>query len=117
MPTDDQVGVAVGTLKLLADSTRLRLVWALLDGEDSVNRLAERVGAQPAAVSQHLAKLRLGQLVQTRRQGTQIFYLAKSGHLRALVEQALFHADHVAHDLPQHAEARQSRPAKRGKTA
>jgi len=117
MPTDEQVDVAVGTLKLLADPTRLRILWALLEGEESVNRLAERVGAQPAAVSQHLAKLRLARLVQTRRQGTQVFYLAESGHLRPLVEQVLFHADHVAQGLPHHAGAAQRRAPRQGTTA
>lgn len=117
MPTPQQVDVAVGTLKLLADRTRLRILWALLEGEESVNRLAERVGAQPAAVSQHLAKLRLARLVETRRQGTQVFYLAESDHLRQLVEQALFHADHVVQDLPHHNAESQRRTPKKGKSA
>ena len=50
-------------LKLLADETRLRVICALLEGEHPVNELAELVGAQPAGVSQHLAKLRLSRLV------------------------------------------------------
>lgn len=116
-PTDEQVEVAVATLKLLADPTRLRILWALLEGEESVNRLAERVGAQPAAVSQHLAKFRLARLVQTRREGTQVFYLAESSHLRRLVEEALFHADHVAQGIPHHDGERRRRVRKAGKTA
>src|SRR3954469_10009594 len=95
-PTDQQVALAVDTLKLLADPTRLRIVWALLHGEHSVNELADHVGSQPAAVSQHLAKLRLARLVKTRREGTRIFYEAQDTHVRQLVEEALFHADHMA---------------------
>ena len=64
MPSAEQVDLTVGTLKLLADPTRLRILWALLHGEHSVNRLADHVGAQPAAVSQHLAKLRLARLAE-----------------------------------------------------
>src|SRR5215210_5248801 len=104
IPTDDQVDQAVDTLKLIADRTRLRILWALLHGEHTVNRLAEHVGAQPAAVSQHLAKLRLGRLVRTRRDGTRVFYLAQNDHVRRLVEEALFHADHVVQGLPDHHE-------------
>ena len=59
----------MGMLKLLGDETRLRVIWALLEGEHSVNELAELVSAQPAAVSQHLAKLRLARLVRSRREG------------------------------------------------
>ncbi len=86
---------AVDTLKMLADPTRLRIVWALLHGEHSVGRLAEHVGAAAPGVSQHLAKLRLAGLVKTRRDGNHIFYLADDDHVRRLVEEALFHAGHV----------------------
>jgi DNA-binding transcriptional ArsR family regulator len=94
-PADEQVDVAVETFKLLADRTRLRILWALLHGEHSVNELAAHVGANPAAVSQHLAKLRLVRLVSVRRDGTRAFYTAEDDHVRQLVEQALFHVDHV----------------------
>ena len=89
------MATAVDTLKLLADPTRLRILWALLHGEHSVGPLAEHVGAPAPAVSQHLAKLRLARLVQTRRDGNRIFYLADDDHVRRLVEEALFHADGV----------------------
>jgi DNA-binding transcriptional ArsR family regulator len=82
-------------LKLLADETRLRVIWALLDGEHSVNELAVLIGAQPSAVSQHLAKLRLARLVRSRRQGTRIYYVVDDAHVRSLVEEVLSHADHV----------------------
>ena len=88
----------MGMLKLLGDETRLRVIWALLSGEHSVNELAERVGAQPAAVSQHLAKLRLARLVRSRREGTRIYYVVDDAHVRHLVEEVLTHADHVTAD-------------------
>jgi len=103
-PSGPQVDRAVDTLKLVADPTRLRLLWALLHGEHSVNLLAEHIGAQPAAVSQHLAKLRLAHLVRTRREGTRVYYLAENDHVRRIVEEALFHADHVVQVLPDHDE-------------
>lgn len=104
MPTDGQVGEAVDLLKLVADPTRLRILWALLHGEHSVNLLAEHVGAEPSAVSQHLGKLRLGHLVRTRRDGTHVYYVAQNDHVRRIVEEALFHADHVVHGLADHDE-------------
>jgi len=103
-PTEGQVAVAVDTFKLLADPTRLRILWALLHGEHSVNNLADHIGATSAAVSQHLAKLRLARLVKTRREGTYVFYLAENDHVRRLVEEALFHADHLVRGLPDHDE-------------
>jgi DNA-binding transcriptional ArsR family regulator len=95
IPSQEEFQSAVGMLKLLGDETRLRIIWALLDGEHSVNELAELVGAQPAGVSQHLAKLRLARLVRTRRDGTRIFYVADDVHVRRLAEEVLSHADHI----------------------
>lgn len=101
-PTDEQVATASATLRLLADPNRLRIVWTLLHGEHSVGELADHVGAQPAAVSQHLAKLRLARLVRSRREGNFVFYRTENAHVRQLVEEALFHADHLVQDLPDH---------------
>jgi DNA-binding transcriptional ArsR family regulator len=100
IPSEDEIQSAVGMLKLLGDETRLRIIWALLDGEHSVNELAELVGAQAAGVSQHLAKLRLARLVRTRRDGTRIIYVADDAHVRRLVEEVLSHADHVTRTVP-----------------
>jgi DNA-binding transcriptional ArsR family regulator len=105
-PSDQQVVAAAEAFKLLADPTRLRLVWTLLHAEHSVNELAEHVGANPPAVSQHLSKLRMVRLVRTRRDGNRIFYSAENAHVRSLVEEALFHADHLVRGLPDHAPAR-----------
>ena len=88
--------LAADTLKLLADPTRLRIIWTLLHGEHSVNELAAHLGAKPAGVSQHLAKLRLSRLVTVRREGNRVYYAAESPHVRRLAEEALFHGDHLA---------------------
>jgi DNA-binding transcriptional ArsR family regulator len=95
-PSDEQIAIGVDLLKLLADPTRLRILWALLHSEHSVNELADHVGAHPAAVSQHLAKLRLARVVTTRREGTRIFYAAQNAHIRRVVEEALAVSQHEA---------------------
>ena len=95
LPSDAQFEMAAATLKMLADPTRLRILWALLHGEHSVNELAAHVGSPASTVSQHLAKLRLAKLVRTRRHCTQVFYVAENDHLERLTTEALFHADHA----------------------
>jgi DNA-binding transcriptional ArsR family regulator len=87
---------------MLADSTRIQLLWALIDRELSVNELAAEVGKLPASVSQHLAKLRMGRLVRTRREGTQIYYRLENEHIARLVTDALYNADHASAGVPQH---------------
>lgn len=80
---------------MLADATRVRLLWALTDGELAVNELALVVDKPPTAVSQHLAKLRMARLVRTRREGTRVFYRIENDHVRQLVQDAVFYADHA----------------------
>ena len=70
---------------MLADSTRVQLLWVLADHELSVNDLAARVAKPAPSVSQHLAKLRMARLVRTRREGTQVFYRLENDHVRQLV--------------------------------
>lgn len=107
-PTDiegsgqEQFELAVTTFKLLGDVTRLKILWALLHGEHSVNELATHVGANPPAVSQQLAKLRAAGLVRARREGNRLFYAAKDAHVRQLVKQALFHSDHEVGRITNH---------------
>jgi DNA-binding transcriptional ArsR family regulator len=92
-PDRNDVARAVATLKLLADETRLRIVWNLLHGEHNVNDLAAHLGMQPAAISHHLAKLRLAGAVRTRRDGNHIYYAARDRHIERLVADALGHPD------------------------
>jgi DNA-binding transcriptional ArsR family regulator len=102
---------AVRVLKLLADPSRLKIVWALLHGEHSVNELAEHIEVPPAAVSQHLAKLRLARLVRTRREGTKVFYMAEDDHLERLVAEALMQADHLVGPDHRHGESSRAKRA------
>lgn len=102
LPEDEQVDLAVEVFRMLADATRVKLLWVLLAGEASVNHLAETVGKPQSTVSQHLAKLRMAHLVQTRRQGAHVFYRVVSEHVRKLVQDAVFQAEHAGDGVPQH---------------
>jgi DNA-binding transcriptional ArsR family regulator len=96
MPAPDDVRRAADALRMLADPTRLNILWALMQGETSVACLADLSGTTPTAVSQHLSKLRLAGLVTNRREGTFIFYALADQHIGELVRQSLSHADHQA---------------------
>lgn len=99
-PDDEQFETAVGALRLLADPTRLRLMWLLSDGEHDVSTLVELSGAPRASVSQHLAKLRLAGMARVRRDGRRMIYRARDGHVRTLIAEVLGHAYHLLNDPP-----------------
>jgi DNA-binding transcriptional ArsR family regulator len=92
---DGHVEEAVRVLKLLADSTRLRLIRELLHGEHSVGDLADHLGVRQAAVSQHLAKLRWAGVVTSRRDGNRIYYRTTDDHVARLVAEAFSHSLHA----------------------
>lgn len=96
------VSETVLTLQMLADETRLRLLWALLDAELSVGDLARIVGKPAPAVSQHLARLRLARVVATRREGTFVYYRIENDHIAQLVVDAVRHAEHGGPGIPAH---------------
>ena len=102
LPTDAQVDVAVTILGLLADPTRLRILWLLARSDQQVGSLSELTGATPSATSQHLAKLRLAGLVSMRKAGRQHIYSARGTHVRSLVAEALYYADHRVSGEPDH---------------
>lgn len=87
---------------MLADATRITILWALVDRELSVNELASIVGKPGPSVSQHLAKLRMARLVRTRKEGTQVFYRIENEHVRQLVTDAVFNAEHAGPGVPPH---------------
>jgi len=93
-PSDAQVTAAVSSFALLAEPTRVRMLWALRDAQLDVATLAAAAGCRPTVASQHLAKLRLGGLVEGRREGQRVVYRLCGGHVRTLLTEALFHADH-----------------------
>lgn len=95
VPTDEHADVVARTFRILAEPTRVKILWALLrGGESSVSALAAAVGASSPAVSQHLAKLRLAGLVDSRREGTFIYYSAQDEHIQRLLSEALSNAEH-----------------------
>jgi DNA-binding transcriptional ArsR family regulator len=102
-PDSQYVELAVEVFAMLADATRVRIILALRNQQElSVNHLAELVGKSPAAVSQHLAKLRLARIVATRQQAQKIFYRLENEHASQLVSDAIFQAEHSLGGTPRH---------------
>nr|WP_245415576.1 metalloregulator ArsR/SmtB family transcription factor [Ciceribacter lividus] len=61
-------------LKALSHESRLLILCILVNGERTVSEIEAILGIQQAVVSQHLARLRIEELVKTRREGRQIYY-------------------------------------------
>jgi DNA-binding transcriptional ArsR family regulator len=73
-------------LKSLGNENRLLILCNLVVGEKSVTELQELIGLRQSALSQHLARLRRDDLVQTRRQSQTIYYSPKGDEAKRLIE-------------------------------
>jgi ArsR family transcriptional regulator, lead/cadmium/zinc/bismuth-responsive transcriptional repressor len=77
--------------KVLGDSTRLRILHALLAGELCVRDLAETLGMSDSAVSHQLAVLKGARLVRNRRDGKVIYYSLSDDHVSSVLESMRIH--------------------------
>ena len=101
-PDPERLETGAATFRMLADPTRLHILWILTLGPTDVTSLVEQTGAARTSVSQHLAKLRFSGMVSTQREGRNIIYSIPDGHLVRLVLEGLNHADHRITGEPAH---------------
>jgi DNA-binding transcriptional ArsR family regulator len=71
----------------LSDPLRVRLLDQLRDGEQTVNALAEQLGAGQQNISKHLAVLADASMVARRKEGTHVYYRIADDGVFALCEQ------------------------------
>ncbi|MBP6597370.1 MAG: helix-turn-helix transcriptional regulator [Arenimonas sp.] len=76
---------AAALLRAMANPQRMLVLCHLADGEQSVGALQGQLGISQSALSQHLAKLRDGELVSTRREAQTVFYSLPDGPVRAVM--------------------------------
>jgi DNA-binding transcriptional ArsR family regulator len=72
-------------LKALSHEARLVILCLLLDGEKSVTELERMLDLRQPAVSQQLARLRADNLVETRRDGKNVYYALARPEVREIV--------------------------------
>ena len=72
-------------LKAIANPARLVILCQLVEGERSVGALERAVGLSQSAISQHLAVLRRGDVVTSRREGQTVFYSLASADVVTLM--------------------------------
>jgi DNA-binding transcriptional ArsR family regulator len=72
-------------LKLLSHKHRLLILCLLLEGEKTVFELEQVLKLRQPAISQHLSRLRFEDVVETRRDGKNVFYSFKSNEIRTII--------------------------------
>ena len=89
---DEHTGAHVAELfRAFSDTSRVRIMSALLEGEKNVNTLAELVGISESAVSHHMRGLRQTRIVTARRDGKEVYYSITDPHIVTLFKQGVEH--------------------------
>ncbi|MEV0639493.1 metalloregulator ArsR/SmtB family transcription factor [Streptomyces sp. NPDC050619] len=93
----EAVGAAdvAATLQALATPSRLRILARLQEGPCAATELADAVGMEQSACSHQLRLLRNLGLVTGERRGRSVIYALYDNHVAELLEQALYHVEHL----------------------
>ena len=97
----------------LAHPTRIAIVEVLREGEISARAIQERLGLEQANLSQHLAILRIRQIVAHRKEGNQVFYSMRNKVLlRVLALMRQYFQAHLAESVQMLGEVEAERPSR-----
>jgi len=89
---DEHTAAHVAELfRSFSDTSRVRILYAILMEEMNTSKLAELLGLSESAVSHHLRGLRQMHIVQARREGKEVYYSATDPHIVALFQQGVGH--------------------------
>ena len=77
--------------KVMGDSTRIQLLWALEESEMCVSDLAVLLNMTKSAVSHQLKVLRTAKLVKAAKSGKNVYYSLDDKHIKDILEKALEH--------------------------
>ena len=89
--TEENLYDLADLFKAFSDTTRIKLLYALMDGELCVAELVERTGATQSAVSHQLRGLKQMDLIRGRRKGKQVIYRLADDHVRTILQMGMEH--------------------------
>ena len=89
---DEHTAAHVAELfRTFSDTSRVRILSAIVEKEANVTALAEMVGVTESAISHHMRGLRQMRIVRARRDGKEVFYSVDDPHIIALFQQGVHH--------------------------
>lgn len=93
LPPDEVVYDLAELFKNFGDSTRLKILYALLQHELCVQDLARLMDVTQSAVSHQLRVLKAGKLVKFRREGKTVYYSLADDHVIRILSQGMEHIE------------------------
>lgn len=94
MPDENTFNKLAEFFKLLGDTTRAKILWALDQNEMCVCDIANVLGMSKSSISHQLGTLRRSNIVKCRKQGKEVYYTLDDDHVKGLFELGLEHINH-----------------------
>lgn len=86
MPSEQILERMENLLKVAGDFTRLKILYAIMDGEKSVGEIQEEAGVSQSLASHQLKVLKEENLLSMRKDGTKVYYVLADDHVRDLLK-------------------------------
>lgn len=91
MPDDETLYDLADFFRIFADSTRIKILYALFESEMCVYDIAQLLNMTQSAISHQLRALKQSKLVKYRREGKTVLYSLADGHVRTIMDQGMEH--------------------------
>ena len=93
MPDEETLYDLAELFKIFGDSTRVKILYALLEAELCVCDIADLLGLTQSAISHQLRVLRSSKLVKFRRDGKTLYYSLADEHVCRIISQGMEHVE------------------------
>lgn len=91
MPKEEEIASLATAFKAISEPSRLKILFALRQGEMCVYHITEAVGSTQSAVSHQLRILRDNHIIKARRDGQNVVYSLADAHVMAVLSLACEH--------------------------
>lgn len=92
-PTEEELYDLAELFKVFGDSTRIKILYALLNADMSVGEIAKALSMTQSSISHQLRVLKQSRLVRFRREGKNIVYSLADDHVYTIMSQGLTHLE------------------------
>ncbi len=91
LPDEEAIYDLADLFKMFGDTTRMKIMYVLLESEMCVCDIAEILGMTQSAISHQLRILKSSKLITSRREGKSVIYFLADDHVRSIVNQGMEH--------------------------
>lgn len=91
--SEDELCELAELFKIFGDSTRIRILYDLFDGEKGVTEICEDLDMNQSAVSHQLKILRVSKLISARRDGKSMIYALADDHVKTIIAMGKEHIE------------------------